>query len=111
MAIEAEVLAVLYELRGEGLPLSVSEIAKRFADRHAAEYEYVVTPRWIGSVLRRKLMLTPQKRGGTFVIPASEHPKLARLFEKYSVPSEPQDIGDVGDVPQEDGIANLGPET
>ncbi len=110
MAIEAEVLAVLHELRAEGLPLSVSEITKRFADRHAAEYEYVVTPRWIGSVLRRKLMLTPQKRGGTFVIPASEHPKLARLFEKYSVPSE-QDIGDVGDVPQDDGGESLSTET
>ncbi|MEO6191612.1 MAG: hypothetical protein ABIS20_01265 [Thermoanaerobaculia bacterium] len=96
MAMEAEVLAILYELREEKVPLAVIEIAQRFAKRHAAEYEYAVTPRWIGSILRRKLMLNPQKRGGTFTIPASEYPKLARLFEKYSVGR--QDIGDIGDV-------------
>lgn len=109
MAIEAEVLAVLYELRQENLPLSVAEITKRFADRHAAEYQYVVTPRWIGSVLRRKLMLNPQKRGGTFIIPASEYPKLVRLFERYSVPGERQDIGDVGEIPRvdEDGTPSV----
>lgn len=96
MAMEAEVLAILYELREEKVPLTVIEIAQRFAKRHAAEYEHVVTPRWIGSILRRKLMVNPQKRGGTFTIPASEYPKLARLFEKYSVGR--QDIGDIGDV-------------
>jgi hypothetical protein len=96
MAREAEVLAILYELREEKAPLTVIEIARRFAKRHAAEYEHVVTPRWIGSILRRKLMVNPQKRGGTFTIPASEYPKLARLFEKYSIGR--QDIGDVGDV-------------
>jgi hypothetical protein len=98
MAIEAEVLAILYELWQEKLPLTVIEITRRFAQRHGAEYEYAVTPRWIGSILRRKLMLNSQKRGGTFVIPASEYPKLARLFEKYSVPSGREDIVDVGDV-------------
>ncbi len=96
MAMEAEVLAILYELRREKALLTVQEIALRFAKRHAAEYEHAVTPRWIGSILRRKLMVNPQKRGGTFTIPASEYPKLARLFEKYSVGR--QDIGDVGDV-------------
>lgn len=96
MAMEAEVLAILYELRQEKVPLTVLEIAQRFAKRHAAEYEHVVTPRWIGSILRRKLMVNPQKRGGTFTIPASEYPKLARLFEKYSIGR--QDIGDIGDV-------------
>lgn len=99
MAIEAEVLAILYELRQEKAPLTIIEITRRFAQRHAAEYEHVVTPRWIGSILRRKLMLNAQKRGGTFIIPASEYPKLGRLFEKYSVPSEREDIVDVGDVP------------
>jgi hypothetical protein len=99
MAIEAEVLALLYELRQEKAPLTVAEITRRFAQRHGAEYEHVVTPRWIGSILRRKLMLNSQKRGGTFVIPASEYPKLARLFEKYSVPGGREDIVDVGDVP------------
>jgi hypothetical protein len=99
MAIEAEVLAVLFELRQEKAPLTVAEITRRFAQRHGAEYEHVVTPRWIGSILRRKLMLNAQKRGGTFVIPASEYPKLARLFEKYSVPAGREDIVDVGDVP------------
>jgi len=98
MAMEAEVLAILYELREQKAPLSVAEITRRFAQRHGAEYEHAVTPRWIGSILRRKLMLNSQKRGGTFVIPASEYPKLARLFEKYSVPAGREDIVDVGDV-------------
>jgi len=36
-------------------------------------------------IVRRKLQLKTERRGEGYVIVASEHPKLARLFEKYGI--------------------------
>lgn len=85
MALEARVLEVVQELRAEKVPLALSAIAERFGERHGDEYDRKVTPRWIGSVLRRRLFLHPEKSHGNFVIPVSEYPKLDSLCERYGV--------------------------
>ena len=79
--------------------LSVKEIAAAFAERHGEDYGNRVTPKWIGSILRKKLYLKPRRVQGVFIIPPEELPKLARLYEKYGLLPE-GDLVDVGDVPQ-----------
>lgn len=93
-SLEAELLSVILMLQQDGVPLSVKAIADRYAEEHGAEYHKPITPRWIGGLLRSRLSLVPVKSHGTFVIPASETPKLKQLFERYRV----GDVGDVGDV-------------
>ena len=39
--------------------------------------------------MRRKLGLKTEKRHGSYVVAATEGPKLARLFEKYGIASNP----------------------
>ena len=65
--------------------LGIKEITSWFVDRHGLDYERKITTKWIGIIIRKKLHLKTQKSHGVFVIPMSEEPKLARLYEKYGV--------------------------
>src|SRR5882724_972444 len=84
--VQEKILEVIRDLKDktEG-GLSLKDIASWFSDRYGGEYERKVTPRWIGSILRRRLHLKPEKSHGNFVIPISEFPKLPRLYEKYGI--------------------------
>ncbi len=94
MDTEAQVLEVIRDLATSAGQLSVKEIANWFADRHGAEYERKVTPRWIGSILRKKLQLRPERVRGVFVVPASARTKLERLYEKYGITSTDEGSGE-----------------
>ncbi len=86
MDLEAEVLEVIRDLAlSSPGAVSLKDIASWFADRHGAEYDRKISPRWIGSIIRRRLHLRPEKSHGNFVIPVSEFPKLSRLYERYGV--------------------------
>ena len=56
--------------------------------RYGEDYERKITPKWIGWIIRRRLKLATEKRHGTFVIGASEGPKLDRLYERYGIDKE-----------------------
>lgn len=86
---EAQLLDIIYELRHDSQPVGVKTIAERFAERFGGDYRRPITPRWIGAQLRSRLSLTPVKSHGTFVIPATEEPRLLSLFQRYG-------LGDVG---------------
>ena len=120
---EAQVLEVIRDLLAASVDgrISVKEITDMFVDRHDEDYERKITPRWIGSIVRRKLQLKTQKSHGVFVLSVSEKPKLERLYEKYAIataetPSEPSnaeqgtddsgDIGDLGDLQNHSGGLN-----
>lgn len=104
--VEAQVLEVLRALSEAEAPLVVKDITDAFVERFAEEYGGRVTPKWIGGVLRRRLGLKTHKSNGTFLVPASELPKLTHLYERYGLPaSEAGDgvpevregHGDIGD--------------
>jgi hypothetical protein len=76
--------------RGEQT-LPVKDITSWFVDRHGDDFERKITPRWIGNIIRKKLSLKTKKSNGNFVIPLSEAPVLARLYEKYGVGAQEAD--------------------
>jgi len=88
METEAQLLEVIRDLAASSASgsLTVKEITSLFADRHGEDYERKVTAKWVGFLLRKKLSLRPWKSHGVFVIPVSESPKLAHLYEKYGIP-------------------------
>jgi hypothetical protein len=98
LELEAQVLDVLHGLFKAGGELAAKDIAAAFTERYGEEYGGKVTPRWIGSILRKRLNLKPRKSGGVFVVPQSEYPKLRHLFERYGFG---EDIGDIGDIQEE----------
>jgi uncharacterized protein (UPF0147 family) len=91
---EAQVLEVIQELSAiSNQPsIAVKEITERFADLHSEEFDRKITPKWIGTIVRKKLRLKTQKSHGSFVIPESERPKLEQLFEKYGLSATPEPI-------------------
>ncbi|HTG36540.1 MAG TPA: hypothetical protein VLB76_26785 [Thermoanaerobaculia bacterium] len=95
--VEAAVLEAVYGLQKAGKPLAVKEITALFLDEYGEEFGGKATPRWVGSILRRRLGLRPVKSNGVYVIPPGEGPKLARLFGRYGL-EEGSGRGDVGDV-------------
>jgi hypothetical protein len=85
MDIEAQVLDVIRDLAAAGEALAIKEIARLFAERHGEDFDRPVTPKRIGTIIRRKLGLMPEKSHGVFVVPLSDGPKLRRLYEKYGI--------------------------
>ncbi|MEM7296667.1 MAG: hypothetical protein AAF391_00195 [Bacteroidota bacterium] len=86
MQIEAQVLTIIFEIKKQGdLTLSIPEISRWFSDRFGEEYDNKITTRTIGKIVRESLQLRPKKRGGVYMIPAEEYPKLEWLFKKYLV--------------------------
>jgi len=118
MDIEAQILEIIRDLLTSPLKprLTNKEITSWFVDRHGDDYERKITTKWIGSVIRKRLNLRAHKSHGVFVIAPAEEPKLARLYEKYSVGSQEGDesspdqaavplsvdsrvdVGEVGDI-------------
>lgn len=86
MDTEAHVLEVIRDLFGSSQgPVTIKDVTQWMVDRHASEYDRVITARWIGYVVRRKLLLKAEKRHGVFVIPSSERPALSQLFARYGI--------------------------
>jgi hypothetical protein len=89
---EAQLLDIISELRRDGSPLSMKEMAERFAARFGTDHSRSVTPRWIGSQLRSRLSLLTVKSHGTFVVPDSESQKLDNLFKRYGISEESDEL-------------------
>jgi hypothetical protein len=89
MDTEARVLEVIRDLAAsQEAKLSVKEITDAFAERHQDEYERKIAPKWIGSIVRKKLNLKTRKSEGVFIIPPEELPRLAHLYAKYGIESK-----------------------
>lgn len=95
MEVEAQVLEVVRGLLdGGNNRLSVNDVAQAFAERFGDQYERRVSARWMGGILRRRLLLKTEKNQGLYVIPPSEEPVLQRLFERYGISKHPGCAGD-----------------
>lgn len=95
-SIEAQLLDIIVEMRRDGIPLGVKDIAERFTERFGLEYQRPITPRWIGAQLRNRLSLMPVKNHGMFIVPSTNEPKLISLFERYDLVDVPKDMGTLG---------------
>ncbi|MBU6400107.1 MAG: hypothetical protein KGS61_07295 [Verrucomicrobia bacterium] len=86
---EAQILEVIQSLirsqEQEAGPLSLADITSRFTDLYADQYERKITNKWVGGVIRRRLHLRAYRNRDGFVIPATEAPKLERLYERYGL--------------------------
>lgn len=103
METEAHVLEIVCELATspDEPRVSIAEITHRFSERHGEDYERKITPKWIGTMVRRRLGLKAQKREGVFVIPFPELAKLPRPRERYGLDEPSQsDAPATSEVPQ-----------
>lgn len=86
-AAEAQVLAVIRDLvaKGPEARLAIQDITREFLARYGAEYERRVTPRWVGSLVRRRLGLKPSRSTGIFTLGPEDVARLASLYVRYGL--------------------------
>jgi len=85
--VEAHVLEIIQEIMTKSADgrVSIKVITRLFGQRHGDEYDRRVTPKWIGSVVRRNLQLKTEKSNGNFVLGADQRAKLERLGQVFGV--------------------------
>jgi hypothetical protein len=83
--VEAEVLAVIRDLvaRGPAERLAIQDITDEFTTRFGAAYEKRITPRWIGSIVRRPLHLKPSRSTGMFTVGPEDVARLGGLYSGW----------------------------
>jgi hypothetical protein len=88
-AAEAQVLQVIRDLvsRGPEARLAIQDITREFVRRYGDEYERRVTPRWVGSLVRRRLGLKPSRSTGIFTLGPEEVARLSSLYVRYGIAS------------------------
>jgi hypothetical protein len=98
-AAEAQVLQVIRDLvsRGPEARLAIQDITREFIRRYGDDYERRVTPRWIGSLVRRRLGLKPSRSTGIFTLGPEDVARLASLYKRFGI--EP--VGTDVDTPVE----------
>ncbi|HEX3033935.1 MAG TPA: hypothetical protein VHT73_02235 [Thermodesulfobacteriota bacterium] len=85
METEAQVLEVIRKMFGMREEPTIKGITSHFIEHHGNDYERKITPKWIGSIIRRKLKIKTERRMEGFVISGAELSKLERLYEKYGI--------------------------
>lgn len=86
-AAEAQVLQVIRDLvaKGPNARLAIQDITQEFIRRFGDEYERRVTPRWVGSLVRRRLGLKPSRSTGIFTLGPEDVARLTSLYVRYGV--------------------------
>jgi hypothetical protein len=97
---EAEVLTVIRDLvsKGPDVRLAIQDITTEFIARYGAEYERRVTPRWIGSLVRRRLGLKPSRSTGLFTLGPEDVARLKGLYVRYGLEPAATDAADTAPV-------------
>lgn len=85
---EATVLACLRDafLGPVAVFVTVTEVTRRFNERMAQELGAMMTPKWVGGLIRTKLRLETMKTRGVYVVPCSERSKIDALARRYGLP-------------------------
>ena len=82
--MEADVLSAIRGCSSSETP-SISLVTEAFIKQSGMAYERPITPKWIGSVIRKKLRLRTRKKNGVYVLGENQKKRLKRLFEKYNL--------------------------
>ena len=94
--VRHHVLDCIHILSKHRKAISIGTLTKTFIEHYGDSYSIVVTPRWIGGIVRGQLKLRTQKRTGTYIIAPDDLPKLPSLYARYGI----EDAGDIGEHPQ-----------
>jgi len=84
--VEADLLSVIKEISAQSKKdVSISEITQAFIEKHGSAYDRQISPKWIGSMVRKKLRLSTRKKNGIYILNEGQVAKLKRLYQKYNI--------------------------
>ncbi|ESZ51715.1 hypothetical protein X731_03830 [Mesorhizobium sp. L2C054A000] len=90
LSIEADILESLTSLISDTSRkvITIKAIADVVAGQHPGEFARPITPKYVGSLLRRRLNIAVYKSNGSYVVPVSEWPKIKELCRRYGIDTE-----------------------
>lgn len=91
--VEAQVLEIIKEIV-DTRPhdeITIKEITSRFIEQHGEDYERKITGRWIGNIIRSKLRIHTERKGGNYVVSENIRAKLGLLEQRYGLDDSKQD--------------------
>ena len=93
MEMEAELLEIIFDLFSDPKrnKVSVKDITDAWRDRYGRDYGKYISPKSIGTIIRKRLKLHTHKSHGVYVIPMTERHTLERLFELYGISNNDDD--------------------
>ncbi len=84
--VQAQVLEIIQKMVSpQKKSLSVGDVTSRFINLYGEDYEFKITTRWIGNIIRKKLNLKTHKSHGAYVISHLAKDQLEHLYEKYGI--------------------------
>lgn len=92
-SVEAQILDIMWHMRDDGVPWGVKTICEKFGERYGGDYDRPITPRWIGSQLRKHLSIPTVRSHGTFAVPASAEGRVRDLFMRFDIGDREVDVG------------------
>ena len=96
-SLDAVLLRAVCDVMGQrtGDRIPVSAVAEAFNQRMASEGGGLVSPKWVGGMLRNRLRLVTSKSHGVYGVPLSERSKIDALALRFGVSRE-QAVGTCG---------------
>ena len=86
LQIEADVLwAIKQCAQRSQKQISIKQITEIFSSQFSSNYDHRISPKWIGSVVRKKLRLSTRKSNGLYVLGENQKETLERLYAKYDL--------------------------
>jgi hypothetical protein len=100
---EAALLSVLLKLSENEklLLIALTDIAHELEEIVGGDIDRVITPRYVGILLRSKLNLTTVRRHGSYFWPTMERTRALMLATRYGV----GDMGDLGDFKTDHAVS------
>ena len=98
-SLEAQVLVCIRLLAETAsvIGIPIKKITSLFNRTYGKEYGRPATPKWMGSIIRKRLNLKTHKSHGIFVVGPAEQATLSQLYERYGVTDE--DVGVLANQP------------
>lgn len=82
--LEADVLAAIRSSLTDGNQ-TISLITQTFIKQSGNAYDRQITPKWIGSIIRKRLRLRTRKKNGVYIIAENQKKRLKVLSKKYNL--------------------------
>jgi hypothetical protein len=65
--------------------VGVTAVADALAKKVGTDFERLITPRYVGQIIRKRLRIATYRTHGVYVVPVTERDKVLFLAERYGV--------------------------
>lgn len=86
LQVEADVLLSIKKCYTETKEsVSISQLTEVFNRNFGHQYDERITPKWIGSIVRKKLRLSTRKKNGRYILSENQKGKIKGWYQRFNL--------------------------